>query len=129
MVFSQASSEYTYKQAGNQIQIYLRGSLVTTILLDGDGDGVELIFANGSANAALSNKVMTIGKASSCAAMDAAGSFDSNLVIPAPSYAIIPILALPDSLDDITTIAASPNIALMFSENIPKNYRQRLRGH
>ncbi|HRF56669.1 MAG TPA: hypothetical protein PLV58_04645 [Campylobacterales bacterium] len=36
IIFSKMSSEYTYKQAGNQIQLYFNDSLVATIPVQGE---------------------------------------------------------------------------------------------
>ncbi|HRF57101.1 MAG TPA: Ig-like domain-containing protein, partial [Campylobacterales bacterium] len=137
IIFSKMSSEYTYKQAGNQIQLYFGGVLVTNIPVQADSDGTELIFANGNANALLTNGVMTIGKASSYTPIDAnTGTFDSNLVIPAPTPTpdptpapdptppappadtTAPTLASSTPADTATAVAVGANIVLTMSENV-----------
>ncbi|HRF57323.1 MAG TPA: FG-GAP-like repeat-containing protein, partial [Campylobacterales bacterium] len=138
VIFSKTSSEYTYKQAGNQIQLYFGGVLVTSIPVQADSDGTELIFANGNANAILTNGVMTIGKASSYTPVDPnTGTFDSNLVIPAPTPTPTPtpdLTPAPDPTppadtttptltsstpaDNATAVAVGVNIVLTMSENV-----------
>lgn len=56
-----ASSDYLYKQSGNQILVYSGSSLVATIPLQGDTDGTQLTFTNGTANAILTSGVMSLG--------------------------------------------------------------------
>jgi len=144
VIFSKMSSEYTYKQAGNQIQLYFGGVLVTSIPVQADSDGTELIFANGNANAILTNGVMTIGKALTYVTIDAnGGSFDPNLIIPAPTPTptpdpdlspspspspspapapapdtTAPTLTSSTPTDDATAVATGANIVLTMSENV-----------
>lgn len=139
VIFSKTSSDYTYKQSRNQIQLYFSGVLVATIPVQADSDGTELIFANGSANALLTNGVMTIGKASSYTPIDAnTGIFDSKLVIPTPtptptldptpapdpappappSDTTAPTLTSSTLADNATAVAVGANIVLTMSETV-----------
>lgn len=61
VVLAGASSDYLYKQSGNQILVYSGTSLVATIPLQGDTDGTQLTFTNGTANAILASGVMSLG--------------------------------------------------------------------
>ncbi len=61
VVLAGASSDYLYKQSGNQILVYSGSSLVATIPLQGDTDGTQLTFTNGTANATLVSGVMSLG--------------------------------------------------------------------
>lgn len=61
VVFGGASSAYTYLQSGNQILVYSGGVLVATIPVQGDTNGTQLTFSNGTANAILTSGVMALG--------------------------------------------------------------------
>jgi len=61
VVFAGASSAYTYLQQGNQILVYSGGVLVATIPVQGDTNGTQLTFTDGTANAALTAGVMALG--------------------------------------------------------------------
>ena len=54
---------YTFKQAGNTINVYdaSGSSLITTAPVQGDSDGTVLTFSNGSASVLLSGGVMKLG--------------------------------------------------------------------
>lgn len=58
-----ASSAFTYLQAGNQLKVYSGANLVATVPLQGDADGTQVVFANGSVSAKLTAGVMTLGGA------------------------------------------------------------------
>jgi len=141
IIFPKASSEYTYKQTGNQLKIYLSGALIATVAVQGDDDGTKFTFANGSANAVLgADGVMKIGGASSTATTEGdARGFDSSLVIsapiltpapdptpspppappaPPPSDTTAPTLASQTPTDDAVEVAINANIVLTMSENV-----------
>jgi len=61
VVFAGASSAYTYLQSGNQILVYSGGVLVATIPVQGDTNGTQLTFTDGTANAVLTTGVMALG--------------------------------------------------------------------
>lgn len=61
VVFEKTSADYTYEQSGNQVKVYLNGVLQAIIPVQGDSDGTQLTFANGSANAEVKSGVMTLG--------------------------------------------------------------------
>lgn len=56
-----AASAFTYQQAGNALKVYSGGTLVATIPLQGDADGTQVVFSNGSVHATLVAGVMTLG--------------------------------------------------------------------
>lgn len=58
-----AASAFTYQQAGNQLLVYSGATLVATIPLQGDADGTQVVFTNGSVQATLVGGVMTLGGA------------------------------------------------------------------
>lgn len=57
------ASAFTYQQAGNQLKVYSGATLVATIPLQGDADGTQVVFSNGSVQATLVGGVMTLGGA------------------------------------------------------------------
>jgi hypothetical protein len=59
------STNYRYLHAGNQLKVYHAdgATLLATISVQGDSDGTQLTFANGTASAKLSGGVMTLGDA------------------------------------------------------------------
>jgi hypothetical protein len=61
--FSEVSSNYTFKQTGNKINVYdVSGTtLLVTVPVQGDVDGTVLAFSNETASARLLNGVMTLG--------------------------------------------------------------------
>ena len=56
-----AAADFTYLQQGNQMGVYSAGVLVATIPLQGDTDGTQVVFTDGSVEAILTAGVMTLG--------------------------------------------------------------------
>lgn len=48
-----ASSAFTFKQAGNQLQVFSGSTVVATIPLQDDANGTQIVFSNGSVDAKL----------------------------------------------------------------------------
>ncbi len=63
VVFAGAASDYTFLQSGNSIKVYANDSLVSTVFVQGDADGTQLSFSNGTADAILAGGVLTLGGA------------------------------------------------------------------
>jgi hypothetical protein len=93
ITFTGASSGYTFEQAGNRIKIYSGNDLVATTAVQGDADGTQLTFSDGTAPAKLTGIVMTIGSetvsdtktpinvsgtTSTSVAIDSAGTSDAS---------------------------------------------------
>jgi Ca2+-binding RTX toxin-like protein len=53
VLFSGALTDYTYQAAGNLLLVYSGAALVANIFVQGDANGTQLIFNNGSVNATL----------------------------------------------------------------------------
>jgi hypothetical protein len=72
-----ASTSYQFKQTGNKINIYDTTGItqLVTIPIQGDADGTQLSFSNGTASAMLTGGVMTVGGAT-------VGSTVAGLVAP-----------------------------------------------
>ena len=61
---SGASSAYTFKQAGNTIQVYSGATLVATTTVQDDTNGSQLVFSNGSVDVKMATGgTMTLGGA------------------------------------------------------------------
>jgi hypothetical protein len=62
---SGASSDYTFKQTGNKLNVYdaTGSTLLVMVPVQGDSDGTLVSFSNGMASAALSGSVMKLGGA------------------------------------------------------------------
>lgn len=138
--FKKSSADYTYEQAGNQLKVFLDGSLIAILPLQGDTDGTKLVFSNGSTEGTFANGVMKIGGASSSAGSDGVGSFEPKEVIktaptptptpspepspspsPAPSPApdtTPPSLTSSTPTDNAVSVAVGENIVLNFSETV-----------
>lgn len=65
VLFSGASSDYTYQQAGSSIKVYSGTNLVATIPLQMDANGTQLTFSNGTVDVKLNTTTgaMTLGGA------------------------------------------------------------------
>ena len=63
VVFAGTASDYTFLQSGNSIKVYANDTLVSTVFVQGDADGTQLSFSNGTADAILAGGVMTLGGA------------------------------------------------------------------
>ena len=63
VVFAGAASDYTFLQSGNSIKVYANDTLVSTVFVQGDADGTQLSFSNGTADAILAGGVLTLGGA------------------------------------------------------------------
>jgi len=61
VLFEGPMSNYTFAQAGNGVKVFSGSTLIATIPTQGDTDGTRLTFANGTVNAVLSGKTMTVG--------------------------------------------------------------------
>jgi len=60
--FLGATNDYKYAQIGNQMAVYNKdGALIAAIPLQGDSDGTQFQFSNGTTNAVLTNGAMTLG--------------------------------------------------------------------
>lgn len=138
--FKKSSADYTYEQAGNQLKVFLSGSLIAILPIQDDTDGTKIIFSNGSTEGTFTNGVMKIGGASSSAGSDGVGSFEPKEVIkaaptptptpspepsPSPSPAPSPTPdTTPPSLtsstptDNAASVAVGENIVLNFSETV-----------
>lgn len=55
------TGDYLYQQGGNQLKVYTGSVLACTIPLQGDADGTQIVFANGSVSAKLAAGVMSFG--------------------------------------------------------------------
>ncbi len=65
LLLTGALTDYTFQQAGNQIQVRDAAgtTVLATIAVQGDDNGTQLTFSNGTANARLIAGVMTLGGA------------------------------------------------------------------
>ena len=63
VVFSGAASDYTFLHSGNSIKVYANNTLVSTVFVQGDADGTQLSFSNGTADAVLAGGVLKLGGA------------------------------------------------------------------
>lgn len=55
------TGDYLYQQGGNQLKVYTGSTLACTIPLQGDADGTQIVFANGSVSTKLAAGVMSFG--------------------------------------------------------------------
>lgn len=122
VVLTGNSADFKYQQAGNTIKIFSSSNeLITSAPLQGDSDGTQLTFSNGTANAILSSGVMSLGGA-------AVSSASATAVTPV-SFAVAgssttdttsPIFNASGStpIDNATNVSLTNNITLKFSEAI-----------
>lgn len=61
VIFAGSTDDYQYQRAGNQLKMYTGSNLACTIPLQGDDDGTQIVFANGSVSAKLVGSVMSFG--------------------------------------------------------------------
>jgi len=57
------ASDFTYQQAGNQLRVFSGGAQMVSIPIQGDADGTQIVFSDGSVNALLTLGIMTLGGA------------------------------------------------------------------
>ncbi|MCW1430171.1 beta strand repeat-containing protein [Novosphingobium sp. JCM 18896] len=55
------ASAYQFQQTGNQINVFSGGELVFKTAVQGDADGTQIVFANGTASVLVSNGAMSVG--------------------------------------------------------------------
>lgn len=79
------ASAYQFQQTGNQINVFSGGELVFKTAVQGDADGTQIVFTNGTASVLVSNGAMSVGGAA--VPTTAAGSVVPTLaaVEPAPT--------------------------------------------
>ena len=61
LIFSGNISEYSFGQSGNQIHIFKGGSLIAYGEVQGDADGTQLTFSDGTVNTTLVSGTMKVG--------------------------------------------------------------------
>lgn len=59
--FAGAVSDFTFVRATNKVEVYKGGQLVGTIAMQGDADGSQLVFSDGSVQLQFTAGVMTLG--------------------------------------------------------------------
>ncbi|HRF56297.1 MAG TPA: Ig-like domain-containing protein, partial [Campylobacterales bacterium] len=134
VVFSGATNDYTYAQIGNQMGVYKDGTLVTTIPLQGDSDGTQFQFSNGTTNAMLTSGVMTIGGGSVSSTPTSVTMTDTAITktttttttptTPADTGGggggdtTAPTLSSSTPTDNATAVAIGANIVLTLNETV-----------
>lgn len=103
VAFTGATTDYTYKQVGNALEVYKNGALVTKVDLQDDTNGTQLTFANGTVDAKFAPSAtglgLTVGgqtvstSAPAAVTIPAANIDVTTYPITAPTFAVASVAA------------------------------------
>lgn len=103
VAFTGATTDYTYKQVGTDLEVYKNGALVTKVGLQDDTNGTLLTFANGTVNAKFAPSATGLGvtvggqtvstSAPAAVTIPAANIDVTTYPITAPTFAVASVAA------------------------------------